>query len=238
MPSFLHYLPTLSEPIVLVTGDADESIGYDPTLPYSSMAPPIDDNVIQSILESPHIIKWFAQNCMYQHKKLIHMPIGMYYHTMSLSPIEQELEIKEIKKKIVPKKRIAYTTIHFASHRGDRKEVIEKVPKELVYYEPSQVSRKESHLSQMEYEFVLSPYGNGPDCHRTWEALVLGSIPIVRSSKMDPVFDGLPVLIINDWSEVQIELLNKTIESFSQKQFQLEKLKLSYWVNLIKNAGN
>ena len=29
--------------------------------------------------------------------------------------------------------------------------------------------------------FVLSPAGNGVDCHRTWEALLMGAVPIVPS---------------------------------------------------------
>ena len=28
-------------------------------------------------------------------------------------------------------------------------------------------------------KYVLSPPGNGPDCHRTWESIYLGAIPIV-----------------------------------------------------------
>jgi hypothetical protein len=28
-------------------------------------------------------------------------------------------------------------------------------------------------------KFVLSPPGNGPDCHRTWESIYLGAVPIV-----------------------------------------------------------
>ena len=32
------------------------------------------------------------------------------------------------------------------------------------------------------YKFALSPEGNGIDCHRTWECLYLGVIPIVKKS--------------------------------------------------------
>ena len=35
------------------------------------------------------------------------------------------------------------------------------VPKELVFYEPLQVSRYKSHEHQLEYQFVLSPFGGG-----------------------------------------------------------------------------
>jgi hypothetical protein len=52
------------------------------------------------------------------------------------------------------------------------------------------------------HAFVASPHGNGLDCHRTWEALALGCIPIVKRSPIDKVFQGLPVWIVGSWKEV------------------------------------
>jgi hypothetical protein len=53
------------------------------------------------------------------------------------------------------------------------------------------------------YPFVLSARGNGLDCHRTWELLLLGSIVITRTSPLDSLFEGLPVAIVNDWTAVR-----------------------------------
>ncbi len=44
--------------------------------------------------------------------------------------------------------------------------------------------------------FGISPPGRGVDCHRTWEMLYFGMIPIVLSSSLDPMFQGLPVVIV------------------------------------------
>ena len=42
---------------------------------------------------------------------------------------------------------------------------------------------------------VLSPPGNGADCHRTWEAMLLGAVPVVlRGSVAPSLVDRLPVL--------------------------------------------
>ena len=79
------------------------------------------------------------------------------------------------------------------------------------------------------YAFVLSPLGNGLDCHRTWEALVLGAIPIVKSGPLDPLYSDLPVLIVQEWSDVTPELLQATIENFKQRDFNYAKLDLNYW---------
>jgi hypothetical protein len=50
---------------------------------------------------------------------------------------------------------------------------------------------------------------------------------------MNPLFDDLPVLIINNWTEVTRELLDTTIEKFKHRSFNYEKLKLNYWADKI-----
>jgi len=224
-----NFLPRLRAHIVLVSGDADESI------PYVHVPSCI------AILKSPYILRWFAQNCLTRHPKMFHLPIGLDYHTMSVSdsdwgkkmtPTEQEHAIQTIAKGAPPfyeRKRMCYSTFHFALNRGDRKDAYDSIPKELVMYEPSFVSRAESHAHQIEYAFVVSPFGGGPDCHRTWEALVLGCIPIIHVSNMDPLFEGLPVLLVQSWNDVTQALLDATIESYKGKTFQYEKLTLEYW---------
>ena len=59
-----------------------------------------------------------------------------------------------------------------------------------------------------ESKFVLSPAGNGFDCHRTWEALYLGSIPIVKRAHWPFINKPLPVLIIDEWEDLLMLELN------------------------------
>lgn len=51
-------------------------------------------------------------------------------------------------------------------------------------------------------KFVLSPPGNGPDCHRTWEALYLGATPIVHSSSWPFLGYEIPALVVDSWTEI------------------------------------
>jgi hypothetical protein len=83
---------------------------------------------------------------------------------------------------------------------------------------------------------VLSPHGNGLDCHRTWEALALGCIPIVKSSGVDPLFEGLPVWIVHEWSEVTQEGMDTVVQAFKGQAFNMERLELSYWQNLLRST--
>lgn len=50
---------------------------------------------------------------------------------------------------------------------------------------------------------VLSPPGNGADCHRTWEAMLLGAVPVVlRGSVAPSLVDTLPVLQLDRIEDV------------------------------------
>ncbi len=48
-----------------------------------------------------------------------------------------------------------------------------------------------------ESKFVLSPPGFGEDCYRTWEAVLLGAVPIVRRSPLQQLYDGAPVVVVD-----------------------------------------
>lgn len=91
--------------------------------------------------------------------------------------------------------------------------------------------RTENWKLMSQYAFVLSPFGIGMDCHRTWKALCLGCIPIVCAPNFKPLFEGLPVLNVKRWEDITETLLINTIKDFKKKDFQYNKLKLEYWVN-------
>ena len=52
-------------------------------------------------------------------------------------------------------------------------------------------------------KFVLSPPGNGFDCHRTWESMYLGAIPLVKKEFWPFGNFDFPVRILKEWSEVE-----------------------------------
>jgi hypothetical protein len=231
-------LPTLTVPFVLVTGCSDY------TIPFHF---PKETTIL---LKNPLVLKWFAQNCAMKVGKLEYLPIGLDYkilttneHEISVLPLEppriaihlgniddDSIEVL----RTVEKKSVCYGNFHFFTdtlYGSDRNEASLKIPPELIEFEEKRLSRSEMCHKMAQYKYVVSPFGNGLDCHRTWEALALGCIPIVRSSGLNPLFEGLPVLIVNDWSEITRELLNSFIPDVSQ----IEKIKLEYWLNRLNS---
>ena len=85
------------------------------------------------------------------------------------------------------------------------------------------------------HSFCLSPEGNCADSHRTWEALYLGTIPIVKKSKAMSWFEDLPILQVDRWEQIDDSFLKEQYEIMSKKQYNFQKLKMSYYINLMKS---
>ncbi|MEI6121357.1 MAG: hypothetical protein WCP90_02450 [Opitutae bacterium] len=156
-----------------------------------------------------------------------------------ISPTSQEELLQSIQQTATPlPQRIlkAHANFHFlmtTKYGADRVRAKELIPSDLVDYETRRVNRETTWRNQSQYAFVISPHGNGLDCHRTWEALCLGCIPIVRTSPLDTLFADLPVYIVNDWSDVTEENLRRILNEFSQRKFDLNRLTLKYWIDKI-----
>jgi hypothetical protein len=98
-------------------------------------------------------------------------------------------------------------------------------------------------LSLPTYKFVLSPEGNGIDCHRHYEALFAGCIPIVEKHPgIMQKYAGCPVLYTTDYSELTPEFLEETYQRMLDDTFDFSRLFLSYYDQLtqfyIKFCGN
>ena len=238
----INILPKINKMFVLVSGDSDicapvEILNYEK---------------FNLLINSPFLIKWFLQNTQVQNNsKMVQLPIGLDFHTISNNPTHgwklsnedhlpgaQEFTLVNIKETSKPfYERIPKIYVNFSltnDRFGDRVNSVKSISKDLMVFNDSFTKRTVNWQFMSKYMFVLSPFGNGMDCHRTWEALCLGCIPIVRAPNFRKMFEDLPVLIVDKWSEVNSELLLKTIDEFKQRKLNYEKLSLKYWIDKIK----
>ena len=147
-------------------------------------------------LEEEKILGWFTQNPDRVHPKLHGLPIGLENRHWNGRNWETLTEVAALG---LPKRVLLYCNFAVATFPEERRLVYELFP--FSY----KATRKRYDLFAMDLalsQFVLSPRGNGLDTHRLWEALHVGAIPIVKSSSLDPLYEGLPVLVVQDWREV------------------------------------
>jgi hypothetical protein len=82
------------------------------------------------------------------------------------------------------------------------------------------------------YKFIISPEGNGIDCHRHYEALIAGCIPIIEyNEKIEEKYRGLPILYTKDYSEITPEYLENKYNEMANQQYDFSRLFLSYYSN-------
>jgi hypothetical protein len=109
--------------------------------------------------------------------------------------------------------------------------------KDFVFFEPRQTPRNAVWRRYRDFAFEASPHGNGLDCHRTWEALLLKTVPIVKTSPLDSLYDGLPVAIVEDWREIDAARLAAWQAEFA-KRFDgaiPEQLYSRYWIERFRS---
>lgn len=228
-----HYLPNIDEPFTLVSNDGD----------YYFDSNFLNSYYVKEIIKNDKLRQWFIQNLYVDHPKLRHLPIGQDYHTLYLhnnawgvrgrfTPFYQENFIENIllnSPDLQNRELIAHCNWHFYLDRGDRNDCFNSIEHSSCYFEPSKANRFDTWKTQSKMAFVVSPFGGGPDCHRTWEAISLGCIPILKRSPLSPVFDGLPCVFVDDWREVNISFLENSLESILNKTYNFSPMFLQYW---------
>ena len=239
------FAPYIRTKVIIVSNDSDfNSPIFDLTDEFPLGAGDrIETQKILDFLNSDFCVHWYCQNCTLVHPKVSPIPIGLDYHTVHQIPSAQVDEIlhtiRTYSRPFHDRTLKCYgnfkLTLHSQKYYSkERQKCYDTVNKELCYHENEYQNRSQTWFNQSQYAFVLSPPGGGIDCHRTWEALILGCIPIVKryTVNCDRLFEDLPVLLIDDWRDVTLDLLTKTVRDFQTRQFKYEKLTLEYYKTL------
>jgi len=185
-------------------------------------------------LNDPKLIAWFAQNVEYSHPKLHSIPIGVANRCWPHGNIDILNRVTPLKDKLVRNIPL-YRNFDINNGYAERSYVASLFANEP-YCIFSPVKDYASYLMDVaQSKFVLSPRGNGLDCHRTWEVLLMGAIPIVKTSTLDPMYDDMPVLIINEWTEINAKFLEMKYKEMKSKSYRNEKIYSDYWLNLIRS---
>lgn len=179
------------------------------------------------------IKKWYAINPTHKDDNLIAIPLGIkthrgiYYEEKYKSNWFMN-SLKSLRK--TKKENKIYC--NWSNTNPIRNEIIKKLENNQIPFTlESNLSFENYVLNMSKHKFVLSPPGNGIDCHRTWESLYLGCIPIVIKDYIYDNWKDLPILQVDDYSNIKINELF----DFLNKKFSYEKITIKYWQSLIKN---
>jgi hypothetical protein len=216
-------LPTIEEKFILVTSNYGS--GADNPMP----------GPFAYLMENPKIATWLVQNIEREPSdKLLPIPIGIANKCWPHG--DTELLDRFIPLSLSNKERPIFCYANYTVH-ANRENTTDHFRKIGAHF--ARRDTFEEYLQDLsESLFVVSPPGNGVDCHRTWEALLMGCYPIVKSSYLNSLYEGLPVVIIEDWEEVTESFLKKKHEEFKSQTWSREKLYAPFWFQRIKNIAS
>lgn len=87
-----------------------------------------------------------------------------------------------------------------------------------------------------EYKYIASPYGNGADCGRTWEILLLGAVPVIEywagATGYNKGLGNDSAILVRNVTEIN----SKNLTEWSQKNthgVDRHKLSHEYWSRLM-----
>ena len=203
-------------PCILITSSSDASVD-------SEMLSKLPKNVVC----------WYSTNVVVGDTRLISIPIGFVFH-----PGRTRVLIEQAKKGPQQPANLMYMNFsrHCPSLKGKREGLYEFFGGNTWVTTKGgnsfdDVSPEQFYFDLATHPFTLSPPGAGPDCHRHWEAMALGSIPIVLRSPATKILDDLPCLQVDSWVEVTRERLRKEIVLLKQRfdSPAMRKLSMKYW---------
>lgn len=178
--------------------------------------------------------KWFAINVNYNNENLIPMPLGLANEIWN----DKNITLKKIKQVNIErffcdKSTLLYLNFTNSTNQKERewlKPYFQKFEWAQIEYESLSL---DDYISKIKSSsFVLCPWGNGFDSHRIWETISLGSIPIVKKHITFEQYKNLPILFVDDFTEISEELLLNFLKSDCSK-FSLEEIYLSFWISKI-----
>ncbi|MEX2437753.1 MAG: hypothetical protein WD449_00705 [Candidatus Babeliales bacterium] len=218
---FSEYHHRISVSYILVTHNSDVSVP-------GKFAHYLDDS---------KIFAWFGQNTDCIHAKLYPIPIGIanaHWSHGDVAPLKRAIsQMVPLKNK--KNKDLIYVNFNINNNKRVRQPIWDDLFKQSFAYCVAKPRAHQEYLEEMEqYCFVASPRGNGIDCHRTWEALLLGCVAVVDKTTISAVYEGLPVIEVEDWNLVSAQFLKEKYSELLCQPLQLDKLYADYWFEKIR----
>lgn len=221
---FEDLLPLLPQtPVTLVSHNADRAFT-------DEMAAAMPSNVE----------KCFSVNVATAHEKVIPIPIGLENERW-YSDQKRKQKILDQRNKNVRPIKLLYSNFSIETNHAARQVAFDKF-KDVSWCTTRPWNRERANRGEnfdnyvwdiLDHFYVLSPEGNGIDCHRTWEAMYLNRVPVLLRNHNTKQYEDMPVLLVDSWDEITEQFLLDRCNYFAHTEFNYKKLKFEYWKDLI-----
>lgn len=187
-----------------------------------------------------NVIKWYSQNVNIRDNRIESIPIGIEN--------DRWAKVNDKKGKMLAKLKEPrqYKNLVYMNHNIKTNPSKRQKPYDILHGREWVTTRMGANGDMFDdyidniynHKFVICPEGNGIDTHRIWECLYMGTIPIVENNINNSFYSELPMLTIDDWSEITEEKLWQEFIYISVRKWNMDMLTFEYWRNKILNKAN
>jgi len=204
----------------------------------------INQQIVNDVLSKfeNKIKRWYAQNLDIEHELIFPLPIGLANPKWSHGNINRFYRIIQ---EDYQKSNLFYVNFNVATNPQERNYCLKFIGKNITTPYPNYVdlnaynnfveNTQENYLRDIASSyFTISPKGNGIDCHKTWEAIYMKSIPIVTRSVCSIKFKemGIPMIVLDDWSNFNTLELTPDLYKDIWQDFDINNINFNFWVSL------
>ena len=211
---FSHVLPLINYRIVILTHNSSFGI----------------DSSYSTFLNNKKIIRWYAQNANFFHPKLHSIPLGIANARWPHGNIGM---VEQVIGKNYSKDFLVYMNFDLNTNYAKRSRVFEMFDEKDYVLKGQKKPFKEYLKDLARSKFTISPPGHGIDCHRIWESIAVGTIPIVENCHNISFHTRLPILIIDDWRLVDKDFLEHKHGFLTSDLYDRSSIYLDYWIKKI-----
>jgi hypothetical protein len=172
----------------------------------------------------------YAINATVSNVKLKLIPLG-FVDTVS----KPHNLLKAIASQTLDKSIFMYMNFNIGTNRAERQRCFDMLKDCSYVTKESDLPPAVFYKQMRKSKYVISPDGTGFDCHRVYEAILFDAIPIIKKNPLADFYKDLPVVIVEDWSQINEEkfiadyemLYNKLIK---WKQDNPEWSTAKFWI--------
>ena len=193
LDSFIQILPFIRNDFILITHNSDGNV----------------TETYVPLLEYPKLLFWHAQNVLFNHPKLGSLPIGI---ANSMWPHGNMSVLQKLIAQLPEKTESIYFNFSLLTNPQERMYCYQALKEKLVWQPTLPFDSYLKILSR--YKYAICPPGNGIDCHRIWECIYLGVIPIVlRSIFTENLSKKFPCILVDRWEDIDVDTLQMYVPS-------------------------
>ena len=196
--------------------------------------------IFNELFTYPFLNKIFVENLDCLHEKLVAIPLGLLP-----SHIDKYQDLLTYIPTNIQNRKINVfncSRIRNQSQFNERAIVSNLNLSQIANY-THEISEDNFKSTLLNSKFSLCIHGGGLDlCPRFWQSILCGSIPIIKHSTLDSIFEKFPVVFVDDFNKDTLSLkkldqylceLKHYYEDTNNRIRILEMLKMSYWLDII-----